>query len=127
MSNHYTAQRFIAAIPGTGGILAALADRVGCDWHTAKKYVTEYSTIAKAWDAERNKVTDKARHNILKAIQDGDLQTSKWWLQVMDEEFVPREKREIMGQGGGPIRIEYINDWRHTVTDSTSGPAEDTS
>ena len=97
-SPSYTAAQFIKAIPGTGGIISALADRVGCSWHTAKKYVTDYATVAEAWDAERNKITDKARHNIVKAIGDGDLQMSKWWLQVMDEEFVPRAKAEVTGQ-----------------------------
>ena len=104
----YKAQQFIDAIPGTGGIISALADRVGCAWHTAKKYVTEYATVAKAWEAERNKITDRARHNILKAIQDGDLQISKWWLQVMDDEFVPRDKHEVSGPDGGAVRIVGI-------------------
>ena len=93
----YKVKDFIDAIPGTGGIISALADKVGCEWHTAKRYTTDYVTVAEAWDAERNKITDKARHNIVKAIHGGDLQMSKWWLQVMDEEFVPREKREVAG------------------------------
>ena len=106
-SPNFTAAQFIKAIPGTGGIISALADRVGCTWHTAKKYVTDYPTVAEAWEAERNKVTDKARHNIIKAIQEGDWQMSKWWLQVMDDEFVPREKREI---SGSLIVVEWDDD-----------------
>ena len=105
---NYRAQDFIDAIPGTGGIVTALADRVGCSWHTAKKYVVEYPTVAEAWEAERNKITDKARHNIIKAIGEGDLQMSKWWLQVMDDEFVERQRHEVSGPGGGPI---IIVDW----------------
>ena len=76
--NHYTAAQFIKAIPGTGGIISALADKVGCGWHTAKRYITDYVTVAEAWEAERNKITDKAKHNIVKAIHGGDLQMSKW-------------------------------------------------
>jgi hypothetical protein len=30
---------------------------------------------------------------------------SKWWLQVMDEEFVPRERRELTGADGGVIIV----------------------
>lgn len=105
----YRAQDFIAAIPGTGGIVSALADRVGCDWHTAKKYIEEYATVRQAWDAERNKITDKARHNIVKAIGDGDLQMSKWWLQVMDDEFVERNRTEHTGAGGGPIETKDVD------------------
>jgi len=91
----YKVKDFIDKIPGTGGIVSALADRVGCHWHTARKWIDEHPTIKAAWEAERNKVTDRARHNIVKAIQKGDLQMSKWWLTVMDEQFVPREKHEL--------------------------------
>lgn len=42
--NLYTAAQFIEAIPGTGGIISAIAKRVGCDWITAKKYITELIT-----------------------------------------------------------------------------------
>jgi hypothetical protein len=93
----YKAQDFLKAIPGTGGIVSALAERVGCDWHTARRYIDTHATVKEAWEAERNKITDKARHNIVKAIGDGDLQMSKWWLQVMDAEFVPRAKAELTG------------------------------
>ena len=86
----FSAKKFINAIPGTGGIISALADKVGCTWNTAKSYIENYSTVAEAWGAERNKVTDKAKHNIIFSIKSGDLQMSKWWLQVIDPEFTPK-------------------------------------
>ena len=103
----YTAQQFIDAIPGTGGVVSAIADKVGCAWDTAKKYLTEYATVNRAWENERSKITDRAEHNIVGAIKDGDLQMSKWWLQVMRDEFVPRERREHTGEGGGPIELRW--------------------
>ena len=113
MANKYTAQQFIDAIPGTGGVVAAIADKVGCAWNTAKKYIEEYVTVNEAWENERNKVTDKAEHNIIKAIKNEDLAMSKWWLQVMRrEKFDPPQRQEITGAEGGPLTIEYINDWR---------------
>jgi len=33
---------------------------------------------------------------------------SKWWLQVMRDEFVPRERREHTGEGGGPIETKNV-------------------
>ena len=83
----YSAEKFIAAIPGTGGIVTAIAKRVGCAWHTADAYIQAHATVKTAWDNERRRINDQAQHNILKAIADGDLATSKWWLQVMDDEF----------------------------------------
>jgi len=102
----YTAAEFIAAIPNTGGIVSVIAKAVGCDWHTAKRYIDDHSSVHKAWEAERHSVTDRARHNILIAITDDkDLQMSKWWLQVMDDEFIERNRTELTGKGGAPLHI----------------------
>ena len=102
----FTVTQFVDAIPGTGGIISAIASKVGCDWHTAKKYIDEHPTVKQAWDDERSKITDKAQHNIIKSIQGGDLQMSKWWLQVMDAEFIPRERTELTGADGAPVQHE---------------------
>jgi hypothetical protein len=99
MANKYTVAQFVKAIPGSGGIITAIADRVGCSWHTVKKYIDRHPTIRTAWENERHKITDKARHNIIKAITEppGDLPTSKWWVTVMDEDFRPPQKIETTG------------------------------
>lgn len=119
----YTAQQFINAIPDTGGVISALADRVGCDWHTAKKYVTEYATVQKAWEAEKNKVTDAARNNVVRSIvDDEDLQTSKWWLQLMADEFIPKSKKDITTDGE-PLQPNIIRVVVHSDGDADSDGA----
>lgn len=120
-ANGYTAQQFIDAIPGTGGIISAVADKVGCAWHTAKKYIDNYATVNTAWQNERNKITDKAQHNIIKAINGGDLQMSKWWLQVMDEQFTPTQRTELMGKAGADLSISLS--WGDNDDDTAAGPA----
>ncbi len=96
-NGRYTAAQFIEALHNTGGIVSALAERLGCDWHTARAGIDRWPTVKRAWQNERAKVSDKAQSNVIKAIRDEDLPTSKWWLQLMDDEFTPREKREISG------------------------------
>jgi hypothetical protein len=105
MAEKYTVAQFNEAIPGTGGIISAVASKVGCDWHIAKKYIDNYPTIKQVWDDERSKITDKARHNIIKAINGGDLQMSKWWLQVMDEDFIEKQRTELTGKDGEGLKI----------------------
>ena len=97
-----------------------MADIVGCSWHTAKKFIETRPTVKEAWEAERNKITDRARHNIIRSIQDGDLQMSKWWLQVMDEEFAERRTLRHEGTGeGGALLVQYVNDWRVPIPDES--------
>ena len=57
---NYTAAQFIKAIEDSGGIISTIARRVGCDWHTAKRYIEEYATVQQAYQDERNKVIDIA-------------------------------------------------------------------
>ena len=75
-----SAQVFINAIPGTGGIISAIARKVGCDWHTAKKYIETYPTVKQVYEDECEKVDDLAENTVLQAIKGGDVPTAKWWL-----------------------------------------------
>lgn len=99
----FTAQDFIKAIPGTGGIIAAIAKRVGCDWHTAKKYIDKYPTIKQVYDDECAGIDDLAESTVIKAIRDGDVSTAKWWLG--------KKRKSVFGEqidvtsGGQPIQV----------------------
>lgn len=94
-AGRYSAQVFIDAMPGTGGIVDAVARKVGCAWHTARNYIDEHPTVKQAWDNERRRITDQAQRNVIKAIAGGDLQMSKWWLQVMEPEFREVQRHEV--------------------------------
>ena len=78
----FTAQQFINAIPGTGGIISTIAKKVGCQWHTAKKYIDEHPTVKQAYDNEKRKIDDAAVSVIYRAIMNGDLGTAKWWASM---------------------------------------------
>jgi hypothetical protein len=102
----YTAGQFIKAIKGTGGVISSIADKVGCTWHTAKRYIEDYPTIQEAYIAERNRVSDKAQNNIITAIVNkSDLAMSKWWLQVKEPEFMPKEERRHANKEGEDFAV----------------------
>ena len=84
----YKAQDFIEAIPGTGGIIDTIRKRVGCDWHTAKKYITGFATVNEAYQDECERVSDMAHSVVINAINEGDIATAKWYLsKKRKEEF----------------------------------------
>lgn len=76
----YTAQQFIKAIPGSGGIVATIAKRVGCEWSTANRYIKDYPTIQQAYQDECETVSDMAESTLIKSMQEGDVSSAKWWL-----------------------------------------------
>ena len=93
----YKAQDFIDAIPGTGGVVDTIARRVGCNWHTAKRYIDEYSTVREAYLDEKHKVDDAAKSIVIADIvKNKNVDTAKWWLRVkLPDEFAPKEKRDV--------------------------------
>jgi len=103
-SNGYTAAQFIKAIPGTGGIISTISKRVGCSWHTAKKYITKFPTVAKVYRDECEAITDMAELTIIKAIKGNDAQTAKWYLTMKgrDRGYAVTRRQEITG------RIEIV-------------------
>lgn len=112
----YKASDFIEKIPGTGGIIDTIAKRVGCNWHTAKRYVTEYATVKTAYDDEVEKVADMAVAVLLQSIKDGDVATAKWYLSKKRRgDF--GETLDVNNEGAVEIVVRYA-DGRRNDTDS---------
>ena len=108
MGNGYTAQVFLEAIPGTGGIVSAIACKVGCDWNTAKKYIDQCPTVKAAYDAECEAMLDLAESTVLKNIKDGDTQDAKWYLTKKGKRRGYGDAVEVTGEGGGPVQTEIV-------------------
>ena len=101
----YKTSDFIRAIPNSGGLVSEIARRVGCTWHTAKKWIDKYPSVLSAYNNECEEVNDLAEGVIIQAIRDKDLQTAKWWVgrKRGDEGFAKKHD----------VTIEYVNDWRN--------------
>ena len=104
----YTAQEFIDAIAGTGGIVSAIARKVGCDWNTAKKYIDQYPTVRAAYDAECEAMLDLAESTVLKNIKDGDTQDAKWYLTKKGKRRGYGDTVALTGEGGGAVTFRVI-------------------
>ncbi len=119
MSNSYTAQDFIQAIPGTGGIVSAIARKVGCEWNTAKKYIDNYPTVRAAYDAECEVMLDLAESTVLKNIKDGDTQDAKWYLTKKGKRRGYGDSMEVTGKDGGAVTFRVVYE-RKRMTDGDS-------
>lgn len=76
----YTKEQVLAAIGDSAGIVSAIAQRLGCDWNTARRYVDRWEETRRAFQAERERVLDLAETTIIRAIREGDTGTAKWLL-----------------------------------------------
>ena len=104
----YTAQTFVDAIPGTGGIISAIARKVGCDWKTADSWVHDFPTVKRAYDAECEAMLDLAESTVLKAIKDGDTSDAKWYLTKKGKRRGYGDAVELTGKDGGPIQVAQV-------------------
>jgi len=105
--NGFRTEQFIKAIPGTHGNITEIANRVQCSWNTAKKYITEYVTVAEAYEEECMAVDDRARQNVTERIFRGDIGLSKWWLQVKSPEFTPKQQLEHSGSIETVVKVNW--------------------
>lgn len=115
----YTAEQFINAIKGSGGIITVIASKVHCDWSTAKKYIETKPTVKKAYDDECERVADTAESVVIRNIQFAakeqtenekpvDSGDAKWWLSRKARGRGYADKLDIGGDtedGSIPIRI----------------------
>jgi len=115
----YKASQFIAAIPGSAGIISIITRRVGCDWNTTKKYVTQYPTVAAAYAAEIETPLDTAESVVIRNIQLAakqqqeadapvDSADAKWYLTMKGKNRGYSTRQEITGADGGPMQAEII-------------------
>lgn len=104
----YTAEQFIKAIPNTGGIVTAIARRVGCDRHTARKFIDEHPTVAAAYRDETERVLDLAETQTIKAIEKGDMQTVRYYLSTKGRNRGYVERQEVTGADGGAVTLKVV-------------------
>ena len=89
VGKRYTKTQVLEAIETSGGVMAVVQRRLGCaSWETARKYVEKWKETQEAFHAESCIVNDLARSVVIKDIQEGNVQTAKWWLERrVREEF----------------------------------------
>ena len=105
MGKHYSVKQFETAIPGSGGIIATIARRVGCSWHTAATYLKDSPKLARLYEDEASTIDDLAESVVIKAMQEGDTSAAKWWLERRRRaKFATRH--ELGGADGGPVLIQ---------------------
>ena len=104
--HHYPVELFLKAIPKSGGIIATIAKKVGCDWHTAKNYIYSHPTVKQAYDDECEAILDLAETKLYEAVQNGDAQMIKYILGTKGKRRGYVERTEVTGEDGGPIKLK---------------------
>ncbi len=73
-------RKILKAVPGTGGLISAIAAKLGVHYRTVLRYRDQHELVRHAIEEEREKILDKAESNLFIKIQEGDEDISKWVL-----------------------------------------------
>jgi hypothetical protein len=117
-SRYNTAGFWLDKIPGTAGIKSQIANRAGCDWHTASKYcdpeTSPFPTVARVYQDECEKIDDLAEVGLIEALKRQEPWAIKYRLGTKGRNRGYGERLELTGAGGGPLKL-YIgvtpDDW----------------
>lgn len=105
MSN-ISKQAVLKAIKGSHGIVSRVAEKLGRDWVTARKYIDRWEETQEALEAEQERITDVAESRLIKALDNGDQWAVKFWLTTMGRKRGFITKSEIAGDINGKIEVE---------------------
>ena len=108
----FHAAQFIKAIPGTAGIITTIAKRVGCTWHTARRYINKHPTVAKAYADECETLTDVAEAKLYVQINKGEMWAVKYYLSTKGKNRGYTTRTEHTGPGGEAIPVDVNHDAR---------------
>jgi len=109
--HNFTEEQLREAIKNTDSVISNLAINLDCDWHTARRYLDKFPEVKTEFVRESEKTSDKAKRNISKAIDEGDLNLSKWYLEKninTNNEFSDKIQLEHSGDIKVNININEI-------------------
>jgi len=107
-------KKILKAIQGTGGLKSAIAVKLGVHYRTVLNYEAKYETVKQAIEEEKEKILDKAESNLFVRIEEGDEDTSKWFLarKGRDRGYSEKTSQEVehTGEIKTVIEVKYEDD-----------------
>ncbi len=79
----YTDETILRAIKGSGGIITSIANKLGCAWDTANKYVNKNEATRTAYKNEKEQILDLSENVVYESIKAGNTQDAKWVLATL--------------------------------------------
>lgn len=105
MAKNYDITILKKAIEDSGGQYQTIAERLGCEWHTAKSHVEKYEETKKAYANETESVLDLAESKLIENIKDNDNTAIIFYLKTKGKNrgYVERIENEHTGKNGEPL------------------------
>lgn len=104
-----TEEQITAALFAAGGVIAHAARKLGCGRKNLRERIDNNATLLQAELEAGERVLDLAESVVLKAINKGDVQAARWFLDRKGKKRGYRTTVEHAGPGGGAIPVASTN------------------
>ena len=111
MRRYHVSEKTLQRAVKEAARLAGIAKRVGCAWHTAKKYIDTYATVGRAYDDECQKILDLAETKVIEMISEKDGPMIRYYLSTKGKNrgYTLRTELEHSGKGDeGEVVIRVV-------------------
>jgi hypothetical protein len=99
MPHNYDITTIKKAITGSCGYYQHIAKHLGCEWHTAKKYVEMYPETIQAYNNECELLLDLAESKLAENIKDNDNTAIIFYLKTKGKKRGYIERNEVEHSG----------------------------
>ena len=90
--------------------MSTIAGRLGCEWHTAKKYIEADPELAQMLADEVEGVLDMAESVVFKSAQAGNTQDAKWLLSKKGKQRGYGDSLDMNQHHSGKIDFGSLTD-----------------
>lgn len=116
-SERIPTERIIACLRETNGLVSLAAKRVPCSITTINARRKKVQAVQQTIDECRDELVDYGELALRKAVIDGEPWAVGLVLKTLGRNRGYVERQEVTGAEGGPLKIEYVNDWREAPTE----------
>lgn len=102
-------EAILKAIKGSGGIITSIANKLGCAWDTANKYVNKNETTRTAYKNEKEQILDLSEDCVYQSIKNGNTQDAKWVLATLGKKRGFGDS-QLPEQTDNQIKIVVVDD-----------------
>ena len=106
----YNLKTIISAIPGTGGIKTAIANKLGCERNMVNYWIEKYPQVKKAYEQECESALDFAESKLMQNIKMGNTQEILFLLKTRGKSRGYVEKQEIDHSGSFLHKVAAMTD-----------------
>lgn len=118
--NGYGAAEVIEAVKGSKGFVTTIAKALGCSRMHVYRLIEKYPTAKEALENEREGNKDFVEGKLMQQIDAGNITAIIFYLKTQGKDRGYIERTEITGAEGGPLKVEFVNDWRGSSSEENN-------